>query len=247
MSQHSPKNIQWYHAYKCWNTVLYSGLWLGRRERPLYPPPTLKLTSEMGEKRDVSLLHYFHHRLIKEMLFITFILVKAYTRLTETLEQNRATDDIIYNSPDFFSATVLKWTKLGWKQLLQMDCKFSYSHPRARVEMMKTTGGVSASCAAGQCDLHLCWQSCQELSSCIPAQCSAVHWHFITATRITVDLLFPLIVWQPCDIFTSQPQRCQRRHQNMSLVGKKKNKETRFKGGFGATLLGGKKLSLHAI
>lgn len=66
-------------------------------------------------------------------------------------------------------------------------------------------GNVSASSAAGWCDLHLHWQSCQELSRCISAERSAVHWHFITATRITVDLLFSLIVWQYFDIFTSRP------------------------------------------
>lgn len=78
-----------------------------------------------------------------------------------------------------------------------------YSYPKAQMEMMKMAG-VTASSAAGRCDLHLCWQSCQEPSSCISPECRAVHWHFITATRITVDLLFSLIVWQPCDIFTSR-------------------------------------------
>lgn len=33
---------------------------------------------------------------------------------------------------------------------------------------------------------------------------------------------FPFIVWQACDILTSQPRRCQLRHQNTSLMGKKK-------------------------
>lgn len=36
---------------------------------------------------------------------------------------------------------------------------------------------------------------------------------------------FPFIVWQACDILTSQPRRCQLRHQNTSLMGKKKEKK----------------------
>lgn len=90
-----------------------------------------------------------------------------------------------------------------------------------RWKTMKMTADVAASRAAGRCDLHLCWRSCQELSSCIQAaERSAAHWHFITETRITVDLfLFPFIVWQACDILTSQPRRCQLRHQNTSLMG----------------------------
>lgn len=90
---------------------------------------------------------------------------------------------------------------------LQKACRCSYSYPKGQMEMMRMTGVAAASSAAGQCDLHLCWQSCQELSSCIQTDLSAVHWHFITVTKITAALLFSLIVWQSCNIPTTQSAR----------------------------------------
>jgi len=86
---------------------------------------------------------------------------------------------------------------------LERPASSCYSDPRARMNMS----------AAGRWGLHLCWRSCQELSGSTGAQRSAVHWHVITATRITVDHLFSLIAWQPCDIFTSEPNK----HRNLSV------------------------------
>lgn len=112
------------------------------------------------------------------------------------------------------SNTKLKWSEYGQTCALWTPPTTQRTATALQVQlltsqstgMMKMSAGVAASSAAGRCDLRLCWQSCQELSGCIHTDCSAVHWHFIAATRITVDLLFPLIVWQPCDIFTSQPR-----------------------------------------
>lgn len=76
---------------------------------------------------------------------------------------------------------------------------FRLSFCKTQMKMMKIAGTSSA---AGF-DLHLCCRSHQELSSCIQSERSAVRWHFITSTWITVDLLFSLIVWPSCDIFNA--------------------------------------------